>query len=106
MQLMKALSRLTLALLICASLLAVTPLNAQNIGSLPGKAKTAGAGLVVSYDGGKSTIMYGGTKVFEGPTKAKAVGVVKNVNGVQYAAAFDGSRVIWENVKGASTKVR
>lgn len=103
---MKSFIRITLAALLLTSALTVTTVSAQNIGSLPGKAKTAGAGLVVSYEGGKSTVTYQGKKVFEGATKAKAVGVVKNVNGVQYAAAFDGSRVVWENVKGASAKVR
>jgi len=103
---MKPLLRLPCALLLSISLLSITPAFAQNIGSLPGKAKTTGAGLVVSFDAGKSTVTYQGRKVFEGPTKQKAVGMVKNVNGVQYAAAFDGTRMIWENVKGASAKVR
>lgn len=103
---MKSFIRLSLAALLITGALNITSASAQNIGSLPGKAKTAGAGLVVSFDGTKSTVTYQGQKVFEGATKAKAVGLVKNVNGVQYAAAFDGSRVIWENVKGASAKVR
>lgn len=101
---MKTLLRYLCALALTFSLL--TPAFAQNIGSLPGKAKAAGAGLIVSFDAGKSTVTYQGRKVFEGPTKQKAVGMVKNVNGVQYAAAFDGNRVVWENVKGASAKVR
>jgi len=103
---MKSIIRLALVALLVTTALGVTTASAQNVGSLPGKAKTAGAGLVVSYESGKSTITYQGQKVFSGPTKAKAVGMVKNVNGVQYAAAFDGSRVVWENVKGASAKVR
>jgi hypothetical protein len=103
---MKTLSRLQLAFVFCAALLAAAPAFAQNIGSLPGKAKTAAAGITVTFDGGKSTVTYGGQKVFEGATKAKAVAMVKNVNGVQYAAAFDGTRVLWENVKGASAKVK
>ncbi|HEY1169997.1 MAG TPA: hypothetical protein VGH19_01390 [Verrucomicrobiae bacterium] len=103
---MKTLFRFRFALIVWTGLLIAAPAFAQNIGSLPGKAKTVAAGINVTYDGGKSTVIYGGQKVFEGPTKTKATALVKNVNGVQYAAAFDGTRVIWENTKGASTKVR
>ncbi|MCD6051540.1 MAG: hypothetical protein K0Q55_2949 [Verrucomicrobia bacterium] len=102
---MKTLLRLSLSLIAVVCLLAATSVSAQ-VGSLPGKAKTAAAGISVSFDGSKSTVIYGGQKVFEGPTKAKATAAVKNVNGVQYAAAFDGTRVVWENVKGASAKVK
>lgn len=103
---MKASLRIQFALVLAASLVLVSPSFAQNLGSLPGKAKTAAAGISVSFDGSKSTVIYGGRKVYEGPTKQKAAAFVKNVNGVQYAAAFDGNRVVWENVKGASSKVK
>jgi hypothetical protein len=95
-----------MAVLLSLGLLTALPAFSQNIGTLPGKAKTAAAGLVINFENGKSTVTYQGAKVFEGPTKQKATGVVKNVNGVQYAAAFDGGKVIWENTKGASAKLK
>jgi hypothetical protein len=94
------------ALFVCFTVLTTLPAFSQNIGTLPGKAKVAGAGLAITFENGKSTVIYQGAKVFEGATTQKAVGVVKNVNGVQYAAAFDGTKVIWENVKGASAKLK
>lgn len=103
---MKRITRWSLVAALGFLCLAALPSQAQNIGTIPGKAKTAAAGLVVSYENGKSTVVYEGRKVFEGATKAKASGAVKNVNGVQYAAAFDGDKVIWENVKGAGSKVK
>jgi len=93
-------------MLLSIGLFTALPAFSQNLGLIPGKAKTAAAGLVINYENGKSVITYQGAKVYEGATKAKAMGVVKNVSGVQYAAAFDGSKVVWENVKGAAAKVK
>lgn len=74
---------------------------AQNLGLIPGKAATAAAGISVQSNGSKYIVIYQGKTVFAGATKSKPVAKAKNINGRQYAAAYDGNKVIWENVKGA-----
>jgi hypothetical protein len=92
-----------LALFMAASLLTS---GAQNIAVVKGKARTAAAGISVSTSNGKTTIVYQGKEVWTGKTTGKVTGKSKAVGDTTYAAAFDGDKVIWENVKGAGAKVK
>ena len=80
--------------------------SAQNIGKIKQSARTAAAGVSVSTQNGVSTITYQGKQVWTGKTTGKVLGRSKAVGDVTYAAAFDGNKVIWENVPGAGAKVK
>ena len=80
--------------------------SAQNIGKIKQSARTAAAGITVSTQNGVSTITYQGKVVWTGKTTGQVLGRSKMVGDVSYAAAFDGNKVIWENVPGAGAKVK
>ena len=96
-------SLLTLVLLSCWSSL---PAQGQNAASVEKSASNASAVISVSTSNGKTTITYQGKKVWSGKTTGKVTGKAKSVDGVDYAAAFDGDKVIWENVAGASRHLK
>ncbi len=92
-----------LALFISASILTS---GAQNIAIVKGKARTAAAGISVSTSNGQTTLVYKGKEVWSGKTTGKVMGKSKVVGDVEYVAAFDGDKVIWQNVPGAAAKVK
>lgn len=79
---------------------------AQNLGKIKQGARTAGAGISVSTRNGITTLTYQGKEVWSGKTTGQVTGRAKTVDGVNYAAAFDGNKVIWENMRGAGAKVK
>jgi hypothetical protein len=103
---MKALALKTvLALFIAGSILSI---GAQgiSISGIKDKARTAGSGIGVSTSNGKSTIVWQGQEVWTGKTTSSVTGKTKTVGDITYAAAWDGTNVIWENIKGAAGKVK
>ena len=58
--------------------------------------------LSVSTVNGQTTVLYNGKEVFSGPTKGKVSSRSVSRDGKDFAAAWDGDKVIWENVKGAA----
>lgn len=78
----------------------------QNISIIKKSARTAAAGISVSTSNGKTTVVYQGKEVWTGKTTGKVTGKAKAVDGKEYAAAFDGEKVIWENIPGAGAKVK
>jgi hypothetical protein len=92
--------------LACATSFVTTTASAQNIGKIKQGARTAAAGISVSTQNGVSTITYQGKAVWTGKTTGQILGRSKVVGNVTYAAAFDGNKVIWENVPGAGAKVK
>jgi len=76
---------------------------AQNTGA---QAQTlSGSGISVMSINGQATVTWNGEKVFSGPAKGLVTVRSSNVNGTQYAAAFDEDTVIWENVPGAARQL-
>ena len=49
---------------------------------------------------------YKGKEVFAGRTKGMVTAKASSENGTEYAAAFDGKKVLWENVPGAAKHVK
>jgi hypothetical protein len=94
-----------LALFIAGSILTSTAQNIS-VSGIKDRARTAGAGVAVSYSNGKSTIVWQGQEVWSGKTSAKATARSKVVGDTTYVAAFDGTNVVWENIKGAGAKVK
>ena len=95
----------TAAALLTVGFLSATA-SAQNLGKIKQGARTAAAGISVSTQNGLSTVTYQGKAVWTGKTTGQVLGRSKTVNDVIYAAAFDGNKVIWENVPGAGAKVK
>ena len=82
------------------------PLQAQNTAIIKKSARTAAAGISVSTRNGQTTIVYKGKEVWTGKTSGKVTGKAKAVNDKEYAAAYDGNKVIWENVPGAAAHLK
>lgn len=62
-------------------------------------------GIKVQSSDGETIVTFRGKQVWKGKAKNKVAGKVKEVGGVTYAAAFDGKKVLWENVRGAAKRV-
>jgi hypothetical protein len=65
-----------------------------------------GADLKVTSENGITTIVYNGQQVFAGATSGPVSAKAISDNGAEYAAAFDGQRVIWESVPGAAERIK
>lgn len=64
------------------------------------------ANIAVSTVNGQTTVTYNGKKVWTGQTTGQVSGKASSINGKEYAAAFEGSKVLWESEKGAADKVK
>ena len=62
------------------------------------------AQVSVSSNNGQVSVSYKGKQVWSGQAKGTPVRRSRNINGEDYAAAFDGDKVLWENVAGAGAK--
>jgi hypothetical protein len=71
-----------------------------------GLSALAQSGIHVSTRNGQTTVLWKGQPVFAGPTEGPVRASSVNVNGEEYAAAFAGETVIWENSPGAADKVK
>lgn len=67
---------------------------------------SAGSDISVKTENGDTTVTYKGEKVFEGRTSGMVSARASNVNGTEYAAVFDGDKVIWENTSGAADQIK
>ncbi len=67
--------------------------------------KNSDKGIKVTSADGKCVVTYKGKEVWKGATMGTVAAKEKTVDGKTYAAAFDGRKVIWENVPGAARKV-
>ncbi len=84
----------------------VAPMLAQNTAVIKKSAQTAAVGVSVSTVKGKTTLTYKGKEVWSGKTTGKVTAKNKVVNGEEYVAAWDGQKVIWENVAGAAKQFK
>ncbi len=82
------------------------PVRAQNLSGIKQSARNAAAGVKVTVANGKATVAYKGKVVWSGKAKSRVTAKARTVDGKEYAAAFDGKKVLWENVKGAAKQVR
>jgi hypothetical protein len=77
--------------------------SAQNKGSV---SQSGNVSVSTKTVNGSTVITYQGKQISVGPTKGTVSAKARSVNGKDYAAAFDGERVIWENVPGAAQQVK
>jgi hypothetical protein len=68
--------------------------------------RPASSGLWVTTSDGQTTARWNGLQVFAGPTQGPVIGKAAVVNGVECAAVFDGTAVLWENGKGAAQRLK
>jgi hypothetical protein len=104
----EAMKRLPLLLtaLLAGFYLLPQQVQAQNVSKIKQNARTAAAGISVSTANGKTTVVYNHKEVWTGKATGKVSGRAKVVDGIEYAAAFDGAKVIWESKPGAAKKVQ
>jgi len=67
---------------------------------------SSGTGISVKTANGQTTVTYKGKEVFKGQTSGKVSARSTSVNGTEYAAAFDGGKVLWESTSGAAEQVK
>ncbi|MBM3878081.1 MAG: hypothetical protein FJ386_15445 [Verrucomicrobia bacterium] len=68
--------------------------------------KRASSGISVSNRNGDVTVTWKGKVVFTGKAAGRVSAKSSNENGTEFAAAFDGDKVLWENVPGAGEKLK
>ena len=59
-------------------------------------------GLSSKTENGQTIVIYNGEQVYHGPTTGKVTTRVLNENEKEWAAAWDGDKVLWENTPGAA----
>jgi hypothetical protein len=103
-KIMKTYLRVTL--IFCMAF-AITNILPRSVGAQEQKSySSGGSGISVNNINGQTMVTWNGERVFSGTTKGFVSARCNSVNGTQYAAAFDGDAVIWENVPGAAEKLR
>lgn len=76
-------------------------------GHSPGSSSSkSSTGISATTENGKTTITYNGEEVFSGTTSGAVSTKATNNNGEEYAAAYDGDKVIWENKSGAADRLK
>lgn len=78
--------------------------DSSSSGSMP--SVSADSGISVSSVNGQTTVTYKGEKVWSGHTSGQVSALSSNDNGTEYAAAFDGNKVLWENTSGAAEHLK
>lgn len=72
-----------------------------------GSVNPTGAALLSTKSvNGNTVIVYRGREFPVGPTRGFVTTKATSIQGKDYAAAFDGDRVIWENVPGAAQQLK
>lgn len=107
---------LAAAVLVCAAAVATGGQNqsksvkqdaaAKSSSSSSSGSASASSGISVRTVNGQTTVTYKGEEVFSGQTSGMVKASSSSVNGAEYAAAFDGDKVIWENVAGAAGHIK
>lgn len=67
---------------------------------------SASTGVHVTTSNGQAVVTFNGKEVYAGPAKGQVSSLSRNNNGVEYAAAFDGDTLLWENVPGAAQQLQ
>ena len=72
----------------------------------PPSASTASGGISCSVANGQGKVAYKGQEVWKGKVEHGLSGTASTINGTELAAAFDGDKVVWENVSGAAKQLK
>ena len=66
---------------------------------------TSSVSISVKTNNDESTVTYNNKEVWKGKVKKPVITVAKSVEGKDLAAAFEGKKVLWENVVGAGKQL-
>jgi hypothetical protein len=80
--------------------------NFQAHGGATIQSGSSGTSISVKTVNHQAVVVYEGREIPVGSVQGVVSAKAKTLHGVNYAAAFDGERVLWENVPGAAEKVR
>jgi hypothetical protein len=95
-------TKIRVTLFLCLTLAVVGAL-AQSAGAQ--EQVFSSSGISVNSVNGQTVVTWNGKQVFSGATNGQVFARSSNVNGTQYAAAFDGDTLIWESSTGAAQQV-
>ncbi len=62
--------------------------------------------ISASHNGDEGTVTYKNVKVWNGKVRKRLTAIARSIDGEDYAAAWDGKKLVWENVKGAAGKLK
>ena len=65
-----------------------------------------GSGIGTSTENGQTKVTWKGQEVWSGTTTGAVSARSASENGTEYAAAFDGDKVLWENTSGAAEHLK
>ena len=65
----------------------------------------ASANISVQQNNDEATVKYNGKEVWKGKVEKLVIAVAKSVDGNDLAAAFEGKKLLWENVAGAGKQL-
>lgn len=71
-----------------------------------GSAAWAQESVLVVNVNGQTTVTWRGREVYSGPVRGAVRGLTAGTDREEFAAAFTGDTVLWENVPGAAEKVK
>ena len=66
---------------------------------------TSSASISVQTNNDESKVTYNGKEVWKGKVKKPVITVAKSIDGNDLAAAFEGKKLLWENVAGAGKQL-
>ena len=66
---------------------------------------TSSSNITVSQSNDEATVKYNGKEVWKGKVRKPVIAVSKSDNGNDLAAAFEGRKLLWENVAGAGKQL-
>jgi len=69
------------------------------------KTVTSSNSISSSTTDDKGTVTYNGKEVWKGKVKKGLTAIAKSIDDENLAAAWDGKKLVWENVKGAGKKL-
>ena len=70
------------------------------------ESQAVGGSLSTSTENGHTTVIFDNKAVWSGHTVGSVNSLSRNINGTDYAAAFDAEKLLWESCPGAGTKLK
>ena len=96
--------------LACLLVLAIAPLLVVSAGAdVKKNAKSvsvsSSSSISVNQSNDEAIVKYNGKEVWKGKVKKPVIAVSESENGNDLAAAFEGKKLLWENVAGAGKRL-
>lgn len=95
----------TLVLAFSMAALLMSSAEADNEKNVKSVSVTSSSSISVNQSNDEATVKYNGKEVWKGKVKKPVITVSKSENGNDLAAAFEGKKLLWENVNGAGKQL-